>query len=104
MRSFHWYSGIAAALLIGSGTVSADPAKLPHSLAAAQLVVEAPAPMGSSQLQPDSFTKLTGWEFREGLYFGKRSGEHSGLAFIWQPSADDQLSFSTRGFRFVRRF
>ena len=99
-----WYAGIAAALLLSSGTVAGDPGKRAALLADAEFVVAAPAPMGSSQLQPDSFTRLTGWELRQGLYFGRRSGEHSGLAFIWQRTADDQLSLSTRGIRFVRRF
>ena len=60
-----------------------------------------PAPGQSLKL--DGHTEVKGWALPRGWYFGKQRGEHSGIGFLWQ-AADRQLSLSTKGIRFVRRF
>ncbi len=60
-----------------------------------------PAP--GQTLKLDGHTELQGWALPRGWYFGKHRGEHSGIGFLWQ-AADRQLSLSTKGIRFVRRF
>lgn len=56
-----------------------------------------------SQYQLDDFTEVTGWKLSERWYFGRQKGADSGLAFVWQDDAD-QMSISTNGIRFIRRF
>ena len=51
----------------------------------------------------DGYTRLTGWQISQTWYFGKQRGADSGLGFVWQRD-DDQMSLSTEGLRFTRRF
>lgn len=56
-----------------------------------------------SHHQLDDFTEVTGWKLSQRWYFGRQKGADSGLAFVWQDDAD-QMSISTNGIRFTRRF
>ena len=56
-----------------------------------------------SQYELDDYTEVTGWRLSDRWYFGRQKGVESGLAFIWQDNAD-QMSISTNGIRFTRRF
>jgi hypothetical protein len=56
-----------------------------------------------SQYQLDDYTEVTGWRLSDRWYFGRQKGADSGLAFVWQDKAD-QMSISTNGIRFTRRF
>ncbi len=54
----------------------------------------------------DHKTKVTGWRVAQGVYFGKAKakGEISGLAIVWQRRQDQQMSLSSHGLRFTKRF
>ncbi len=56
-----------------------------------------------SQYQLDDYTEMTGWRLSDRWYFGRHEGADSGLGFVWQDDAD-QMSISTNGIRFIRRF
>ncbi|HEY5681314.1 MAG TPA: hypothetical protein VIS55_14690 [Pseudomonadales bacterium] len=56
-----------------------------------------------SQYQLDDYTEVTGWRLSDRWYFGRQKGVDSGLGFVWQDEAD-QMSISTNGIRFTRRF
>ncbi len=56
-----------------------------------------------SQYQLDDYTEVTGWRLSDRWYFGRQKGVDSSLGFVWQDEAD-QMSISTNGIRFTRRF
>jgi hypothetical protein len=62
--------------------------------------------LGAGRYALDSKTKVTGWRIAQGVYFGKAKakGEISGLAIVWQRRQDQQMSLSSRGLRFTKRF
>ncbi len=62
--------------------------------------------LGTGRYALDHKTKVTGWRVAERVYFGraKAKGEISGLALVWQRRQDQQMSLSSRGLRFTKRF
>ncbi|MEZ5556939.1 MAG: hypothetical protein R3E86_00110 [Pseudomonadales bacterium] len=59
--------------------------------------------LGINEIRSDDFTKITGWRLSTSWYFGHWDGEDSAIAFVWQKK-HDQMSFSTEGIRYTRRF
>ena len=67
---------------------------------------------GVRRFNVDHRTRLTGWQLRDHLYFGRSKGkrnmqgkrELSGVALIWQPSQTQQVSLSGKGLKLTRRF
>ena len=53
--------------------------------------------------QLDSGTRVTGWQLRDDVFFGRSKGDLSGVALIWQRSQTDQLSLSGSGLKLTRR-
>jgi len=58
---------------------------------------------GITELETDDYTKVTGWQLGHSWHFGYKEGKGSGLALVWQGERD-QMSISTDGVRFTRRF
>lgn len=58
---------------------------------------------GVSEHSADSFTRMTGWRVSKSLHVGYQQGLDSGLSLLWQGERD-QMSVSSDGIRFTRRF
>jgi hypothetical protein len=58
---------------------------------------------GISERETDDFTTVTGWHVGDSWHFGYQDGEDSGLSLLWQKE-QDQMSISSEGIRFTRRF
>ncbi len=58
---------------------------------------------GVAEQSADDFTRMTGWRLTDSLHLGYQQGLDSGLSLLWQGERD-QMSFSTEGIRFTRRF
>jgi len=58
---------------------------------------------GISERVTDDFTTVTGWHLGDSWHFGYQDGEDSGLSLLWQKK-QDQMSISSEGIRFTRRF
>lgn len=56
-----------------------------------------------TRYQLDSGTRVTGWQLRDDVFFGRSKGDLSGVALIWQRSQTDQLSLSGSGLKLTRR-
>jgi hypothetical protein len=59
--------------------------------------------LGITEHAADDYTTITGWRLSESVYFGSQDGEDSGLSLVWQHD-HDQMSISSDGIRFTRRF
>ena len=59
--------------------------------------------LGMGRHQLDDYTRVTGWQISRQWYFGQQRGKDSALGFVWQGDAE-QMSISTDGIRFIRRF
>jgi hypothetical protein len=97
----------ASKLLIGSIAVILAMGNAANALAdeeaADSLKLEETFGFDISQYQLDDYTEVTGWRLSDRWYFGRQKGVESSLAFVWQDDAD-QMSISTNGIRFTRRF
>ena len=58
---------------------------------------------GISERETDDFTTVTGWHLGDTWHLGYQDGEESGLSLLWQKE-QDQMSISSEGIRFTRRF
>jgi hypothetical protein len=58
---------------------------------------------GVAEHSADDFTRMTGWRISKSLHVGYQQGLESGLSLLWQGDRD-QMSFSSDGIRFTRRF
>ena len=59
--------------------------------------------LGITEHAADDYTTITGWRLSDTMYFGSQEGEDSGLSLVWQHD-HDQMSISSDGIRFTRRF
>ena len=96
--------GLSAVALILVSAVRADeldtlqvaPEPLPAFFADTYL-------LGITEHRADDYTTITGWRLGDTVYFGSQEGEDSGLSLVWQHD-HDQMSISSDGLRFTRRF
>jgi hypothetical protein len=58
---------------------------------------------GVAEQSADDFTRMTGWRLTDSWHFGYQQGLDSGLSLLWQGERD-QVSVSSDGIRFTRRF
>lgn len=58
---------------------------------------------GVAEHSADDFTRMTGWRVSKSLHVGYQQGLDSGLSLLWQGERD-QMSLSSDGIRFTRRF
>ncbi len=69
-----------------------------------QFKIEDAQRFGITRHQLNHATRVTGWQISQKWYFGQQGGAESGISLVWQRSDDDQMSISTHGIRFTRRF
>jgi hypothetical protein len=51
----------------------------------------------------DANPHTSGWQISQTWYFGRDEDKKSSVGFVWQRE-DDQMSITTKGIRFSRRF
>ena len=59
--------------------------------------------MGIVEHQLDDETEITGWRLNRSWYVGQQDGADDGFSLVWQ-GRRDQVSISSDGLRFPRRF
>ena len=60
--------------------------------------------LGVDRFDLDEHTEVIGWQLSQRWYFGRQDGLDSGLTFVWQQNARQQVSVSKEGLRLTRRF
>jgi hypothetical protein len=90
------YSAVANAL------GSAERLQMPRTLRQRQASGEVYA-WGVAEQSADDFTRMTGWRLTKSWHLGYQQGLDSGLSLLWQGERD-QMSVSSDGIRFTRRF
>ena len=58
--------------------------------------------LGISEHRVDAHTEIQGWRLNRAWYVGRQKGDDS-LSLVWQ-GTHQQVSISTHGIRFTRRF
>jgi len=58
--------------------------------------------LGIAEHELDADTEITGWRLNHSWYVGRRKGEDE-VSLVWQ-GRHEQVSISTDGIRFTRRF
>lgn len=93
-----------------AGTAHAEPedwraayAETSAQLNMRQIALDENYVLGINRFDLDSHTEILGWQLSNSMYFGRQSGEDSGLTFVWQKSSN-QVSLSKDGLRLTRRF
>lgn len=101
MQSFPTLAAMAAALMWTANPVWAEPPK------DASFDLNERLAMGLAEHRLDAGTKLIGWQLGGAWYLGHKDGKNGArdeaLSLIWQ-RRHRQVSISTEGIRFTRRF
>ena len=83
---------------------ASDSSSVSSSVSVANLTTSFPIRSSAiKRYQLDSGTRVTGWQLRDDVFFGRSKGDLSGVALIWQRSQTDQLSLSGSGLKLTRR-